>query len=74
MCVHSSDVLRGFSMPTFFITGEEDTTFPPFIADALAPLMPNGKVEQVRNTGHSVYFERASIFNHLVDRFFTTIG
>jgi hypothetical protein len=37
-------------------------------------LMPNGKVERVRDTGHSVYFERASIFNDLVDRFFTTVG
>lgn len=74
MCVHSADVLRGFSMPTLFITGAEDTTFPPFMADALAPLMPNAKVEQVPSAGHSVYFERASIFNTLVGRFLTTIG
>lgn len=70
----SPDVLRGFSMPTLFITGGEDTTFPPFLADALAPLMPNAKIEQVREAGHSVYFQRASIFNHLVDRFFAAVG
>ena len=69
----SADVLRGFSMPTLFITGGEDTTFPPFVADALAPLMPNARVEQVRDAGHSVYFQRASIFNHLVDRFFAAV-
>ena len=61
-------------MPTLFITGGEDMRFPPFLADALAPLMPNAKVEQVRDAGHSVYFERASIFNHLVERFFAAIA
>lgn len=35
---------------------------------------PNAKVEQVREAGHSVYFLRASIFNHLVDRFFAAVG
>ncbi len=74
MRTRSADVLRGFSMPTLFITGDEDTSFPPFLVEALAPLMPNAKVERVREAGHSVYFERASIFNHLVDRFFTAVG
>ena len=67
-------MLRGFDMPTLFITGDEDMTFPPFLADALAPLIPNAKVEQVREAGHSVYFQCASIFNHLVDRLFAAVG
>lgn len=74
MSTRSPEVLRDFSMPTLFITGGEDTIFPPFLADALAPLMPSAKVEQVGESGHSVYFERASIFNHMVDRFFADIG
>ena len=42
MTTRRPDELRGFSMPTLFITGEEDTaTFPTFIAEALAPMMPN---------------------------------
>ena len=73
MRTRQADLLRGFSMPTLFITGGEDTTFPPFVADALAPLMPNAKVEQVHDAGHSVYFQRASVFNRLVDRFFATV-
>jgi 3-oxoadipate enol-lactonase len=74
MRTRSADVLRGFSMPTLFIIGGEDMTFPPFLADALAPLMPNAKVEQVREAGHSVYFQRASVFNQLVDRFLAALG
>jgi pimeloyl-ACP methyl ester carboxylesterase len=73
MHIRSPDVLREFSMPTLFITGEEDTTFPPFLAEALAQLMPNAKVERVRDAGHSVYFERASIFNRLIDLFFAGV-
>jgi hypothetical protein len=49
-------------------------SYPPFLSDALAPLMPNSKVEQVREAGHSVYFQRASIFNQLVDRFLAAAG
>jgi len=69
MYTRSPDVLRSFSMPVLFITGDEDTTYPPFRSNALAALMPNARVEQVRETGHSVYFQRASTFNQLVDRF-----
>jgi 3-oxoadipate enol-lactonase len=74
MATRPPDVLRSLAMPTLFITGDEDTTYPPFLSDALAPLMPNAKVEQVRDAGHSVYFQRASIFNHLVDRFLAALG
>jgi 3-oxoadipate enol-lactonase len=74
MATRPPDVLRSLAMPTLFITGDEDTTYPPFLSDALAPLMPNAKVEQVREAGHSVYFQRASIFNQLVDRFLAAVG
>jgi pimeloyl-ACP methyl ester carboxylesterase len=71
----SPDLLRGFMMPALFITGEEDiANFPPFIADALAPLMPNARVEHVPEAGHSVYFQRADVFNRLVDNFLSRVG
>jgi pimeloyl-ACP methyl ester carboxylesterase len=31
--------------------------------------MPNGRYEEVPAAGHSVYFERATTFNHLVEDF-----
>ena len=74
MATRRPDALRGLSVPTLFITGDEDTTYPPFVSDALAPLMPNAKVEQVREAGHSVYFERASVFNQLLERFLGPVG
>jgi 3-oxoadipate enol-lactonase len=75
MHTRSPDVLRDVTMPTLFITGDEDIArFPPFIAEALAPMMPNARVEHVAKAGHSVYFERADVFNRLVDRFLSQIG
>jgi 3-oxoadipate enol-lactonase len=74
MATRSPDVLRGLAMPTLFITGDEDTTYPPFLPDALASLMPNAKVEHVPEAGHSVYFQRASVFNQVVDRFLAPVG
>jgi 3-oxoadipate enol-lactonase len=74
MSTRAPDVLRGLSIPTLFITGLDDMTFPPFLADALASLMPNASVEHVKDAGHSVYFERAAIFNRLLERFFSPAG
>ena len=68
------EVLAGLAVPTLFITGEEDVVFPPMLAPALAGLMPQARVEQVPAAGHSVYFERAEIFNRLVDGFLTGTG
>jgi pimeloyl-ACP methyl ester carboxylesterase len=63
------DTLRGLKVPTLWLTGAEDIVFPPFVADALAPMMPNARVACVTEAGHSVYFERPATFNRLVDEF-----
>ena len=65
------DDLAGLTVPTLFITAEEDVVFPPLLAPSLATLMPNARVEQVAAAGHSVYFERAGVFNRLVEEFFS---
>ena len=72
--IATPEVLRSISIPTLFITGGEDTTYPPFLSDALAPLMSNATVEQVPDSGHSVYFQRAGIFNRLVEDFLSKVG
>jgi pimeloyl-ACP methyl ester carboxylesterase len=74
MATRPPDVLRSVSIPTLFITGGEDTTYALFLSDALAPLMSNATVEQVPDSGHSVYFQRAGIFNRLVEDFLSKVG
>ena len=56
------------------VTGDEDRNYPPFLSEALAPMMPNAKVEQVPETGHSVYFQRPEIYNQLVGDFLLRVG
>jgi pimeloyl-ACP methyl ester carboxylesterase len=56
-------------VPTLWLTGEEDIVYPPFVSDALAPLMPNAQVVCVKQAGHSVYFERPAEFNRAIDAF-----
>ena len=74
MAVRPPEAMRSLAVPTLFVTGGEDTTYPPFISDILAASMPNAKVEQVSETGHSVYFQRPVIFNRLVDEFLSKVG
>jgi pimeloyl-ACP methyl ester carboxylesterase len=67
------DVLKALAVPTLFITGAEDVVFPPLLAGPLAALMPNARVEEIAAAGHSVYFERADVFNRLVEAFFAGV-
>jgi 3-oxoadipate enol-lactonase len=74
MATRPPDVLRGLSTPTLFIIGGEDTTYPFFLSEMLAGIMPTAKVDLVPESGHSVYFQRAETFNQLVDRFLASAG
>jgi pimeloyl-ACP methyl ester carboxylesterase len=64
-----ADALRTLAVPTLWLTGEEDIVYPPFLSDSLAKLMPNARVAQLREAGHSVYFERPAEFNRIVGEF-----
>ena len=64
-----ADTLRTLNVPTLWLAGDEDIVYPPFLSDILAKLMPNARVAQVREAGHSVYFERQAEFNRLLDEF-----
>jgi len=61
--------LRALKAPTLWVTGDEDIVYPPFLSDILAKLMPNARIAQVKQAGHSVYFERPAEFNRIVDEF-----
>ncbi|TMJ04947.1 MAG: alpha/beta hydrolase [Alphaproteobacteria bacterium] len=67
--VRPADALRTLNIPTLWLTGEEDIVYPPFLSDRLAELMPNARVVQIKQAGHSVYFERPAEFNRLLDEF-----
>lgn len=64
------DDIAGVATPTLFIVGEEDPLAPPPLIQAASQLLPDARVQLVRGAGHSVYFEKPDIFNHIVDSFF----
>jgi pimeloyl-ACP methyl ester carboxylesterase len=69
MMTRPADVLRTLNVPTLWLTSDEDIVYPPFLSDILAKLMPDARVAQVKQAGHSAYFERAAEFNRVVDDF-----
>ncbi len=60
--------------PVLFITGEDDAVISPAGVRAVAGRIPGAKLVGVPATGHSVYFERADLFNAVLARFLDEIG
>lgn len=60
--------------PTLFVIGEEDLLICPRGIERVAATFPAATAARVPVSGHSVYFERAAIFNALVERFLAGIG
>ncbi len=61
--------LAKLPMPVLFLNGEEDTVFPSPAGPGLAQSAPRGRHVSVPKAGHSVYFERATEFNRIVEEF-----
>jgi 3-oxoadipate enol-lactonase len=66
--------LRGYTIPTLFIIGEEDAANPPRLLEVGAAAVPGAKVARVPNAGHSVYFERPLEFNRIVDEWLGSVS
>jgi len=65
--------LSGIGCPVLFVSGAEDAVIPPFAADAIAALLPHARVVHVPDAGHSVYFERAAVFNQALRDFIAAL-
>lgn len=60
--------------PVLCITGEDDAAIAPASVRAVARHIPNAEVVAIPETGHSVYFERADLFNAILAKFLEGIG
>jgi len=47
---------------------------PPFAADAIAAVVAQARALHIADAGHSVYFERAQVFNRHVAEFLERAG
>jgi len=66
--------LAAADCPVLFIVGDEDLVIPPFAADAIAAVVPQARALHIADAGHSVYFERAQLFNQHVADFLERAG
>ena len=66
--------VAALSMPVLCIAGEEDVVIPPAAVAILASLIPGARFASVPAAGHSVYWERAAVFNRLLDEFLASSG
>ncbi len=65
-------VAAGQQVPTLFLVGSEDALVPPEISRLASEQVPKAQFAEVADSGHSVYFEQPSVFNHVVQGFLAT--
>ncbi len=56
-------------MPILCLVGEQDELIPPDMIRSMVKVLPKGRLVTVSDCGHSVYFERPQVFNHIVRDF-----
>lgn len=61
--------LAGLRARVMFVVGEDDRIFPPDIIRRAARKIPAARVELIRGSGHSPYFERPRAWNRTVAGF-----
>jgi len=66
--------LNGYSVPTLFITAEQDQIFSPRMIGMVSELVPGSTVKHLGDAGHSSYFEVPELFNKTVDEFLSSLG
>lgn len=69
---NTPEEVAALGIPVLCITGEEDAVVPAEAIETLASLI-GARLERVPEAGHSVYFERAGVFNRLVDEFLASV-
>ncbi len=60
------EVRAKLTMPVLCVVGEQDALIHPDIICELALALPDARIAAVPDCGHSVYFEKAEIFNQAV--------
>ncbi|MEO8714680.1 MAG: alpha/beta hydrolase [Acetobacteraceae bacterium] len=66
--------LAGIACPILMIANDEDTVIPPAAADGIARIVAGVRVAHIAEAAHSAYFERASVFNAIVEEFLAGTG
>jgi pimeloyl-ACP methyl ester carboxylesterase len=60
-------------VPTLIVVGQHDIFFRP-LAEKLAGLIPDSRLEIIKDSGHMVNMEKPNEFNAVLERFLENIG
>ena len=64
-----SEMPEDFTIPTLFITANQDQVFPVELIECAAAMVPGATVKVLGDAGHSSYFEVPDLFNQTVFEF-----
>lgn len=73
MRVRAPADLAATKLPVLLVSPDEDIVIAPLTLRSLAAAIPGARLVTIEQTGHSPYFERASVFNRCLDDFFQLI-
>lgn len=68
----SAAEVRDLALPVLFVVGTEDALFSPAAVHAAAALLPDARVTEIPDCGHSPYFESPELWNEAVGDFLST--
>ncbi|MHB8245065.1 MAG: alpha/beta fold hydrolase [Acidimicrobiales bacterium] len=66
---HDESEAARLTMPVLCIVGDRDPLFPPASIRALADLLPDARVVEIFECGHSPYFEDPAVWNRVTRHF-----
>lgn len=69
----SSPMLRGISVPTLVLVGEQDVITPPAVAQAMAAQIPDAIIGVIPEAGHLSNMEQPELFNRYVATFLSKL-
>jgi pimeloyl-ACP methyl ester carboxylesterase len=64
--MHHPEDLGATGVPVLFLVGSEDVLFPPRAVRAVQARVTGSTLVEIDRTGHSAYFERPEVFDHLL--------
>jgi pimeloyl-ACP methyl ester carboxylesterase len=72
--MHEPEELGATGVPTLFVVGEEDVLFPPEAVRAVQRRVAESRFVEIADSGHSAYFERPDVFDHVVTAWLDELG
>ncbi len=66
---YGTDIAASLTMPVLVVAGDRDTLFTPAALRAVADALPDGRLVEIADAGHSAYFEEPDSWNQAVRDF-----